>query len=300
MSGGRAPAPAWIPPPVKHAIKRGTSALALPTSRLRMLPDYVIIGAQRAGTTSLYFYLGQHPAVAPGVLTKEVHFFDTNFNRGTAWYRTHFPTVLQKRFARIRGGPQLITGEATPYYLFHPLAAGRMAGTLPEAKLIVMLRDPVQRALSHYRHEVTLGFENLTFGEAIEREAQRLEGEVERIRRDPAYQSFSHQHHSYLSRGLYLDQLKVWHSVYPRDQILVVHTEDFFAQPERGFSGVLRFLGLPDWSPPAFKRLNAHPGGQGIDADVRRHLLGYFAEPNQRLYAYLGKDFGWSAPGDAP
>lgn len=291
----RTRATGWEAPlAVKQALRQGMAALALPTGPLRMLPEFVILGAQRAGTTSLYFYLAEHPCVAPGVLTKEVHFFDINFGKGVAWYRTHFPTLFRKQYVKLRHGFDLVTGEGTPYYLFHPHVPYRMAPILPNAKLIVMLRNPVDRAYSHYRHEVALGFERLSFEEALDRETERLQDEIEKIRENPSYQSFSHQHWTYQARGLYLDQLEVWHSIYPREQMLILNTEEFFSDPREGLRSVSRFLGLPEWSPVEFPKLNAHRAGPGLEERIRRRLQEHFHEPNDRLFEYLGVDFGWN------
>src|SRR4051812_20031887 len=116
---------------------------------LRGLPSVLIIGAQKSGTTSLSSYLVEHPDMLPS-LRKEVHYFSFNYERGVNWYRAHFPYTHHLR----RGA---LTLDATPYYLVHPLVAQRAAQLLPHAKLVVLLRNPVDRALSHYQHEVRGG-----------------------------------------------------------------------------------------------------------------------------------------------
>src|SRR5437764_5111475 len=129
------------------------------TSSLRLLPDFLIIGTQRGGTTSLYHYLKTHPCVQLAN-TKDTHFFDKKFNKGLSWYRGHFPTRLGKYYTqRVRQQP-FVTGEASPSYLFHPHAPGRVAQLLPSARLIVLLRNPVDRAYSQYFHAVKLGHES--------------------------------------------------------------------------------------------------------------------------------------------
>ncbi|HXS47682.1 MAG TPA: sulfotransferase domain-containing protein, partial [Solirubrobacterales bacterium] len=184
-----------------RARRSATHTLRRTNAGQRPLPDFLIIGAQKGGTTSLHAYLSEHRRVSPSS-TKEVHFFDHAYDRGLGWYRAHF-----QRSAK---APLSLSGEATPYYLFHPLVPARVAETLPESRLIVILRDPVDRAFSHHNHELALGFEDLPFEEAIEREPERLEGEQERILEDPGYRSFAHQHHSYVSRGRYAEQLERW------------------------------------------------------------------------------------------
>lgn len=285
----------------KETAKRATlvaaRALTLPTSKWRVLPDFLIIGAQKCGTSSLYTYLTRHPAILPAIpapLAKEVHFFDLNHGKGPAWYRSHFPTRHHVETASRRLGVRALAGEATPYYLFHPRAPELIAATLPEVKLIVMLRDPVKRAYSHYQHEVALGFERLPFEEALEREDDRLAGEAERMLEDPTYNSFNHQHYSYLARGRYAEQLEVWYSLFPRERILVLRSEDFFADPDACFRRVLRFLGLPEISLPSYDAVGRREYPR-MDDGVRRWLVEYFRDPNQRLTSLLGADFGWSS-----
>lgn len=292
MNGPRRFASA-LPRPAKTAIRAGERRVGYLTARFRLLPDYLIIGAQRSGTTSLYKYLEQHPAVGPAFLGKEAHFFDTNYSGDLDSYRAHFPTSAYKRYVKVSRGLELVTGEGSPYYLAHPHAPYRIAETLPGAKLIALLRDPVERAYSHYQHELARGFEDLSFEEAIEREPQRLGGELERMRAEPSYNSLSYQHHTYLTRGRYAEQLEVWYSLFPRQQILLLRSEDLFADPDRTYREVLDFLGVPTLSLPRYEAFNPCRYSE-MNEGTRRRLVDYFAEPNQRLYELLGVDFGWS------
>jgi Sulfotransferase domain len=278
----------------RRAARWSAQAYARPTAGLRLLPDYLIIGAQRAGTTSLHRYLVQHPGVRTMLRTKGVHFFDVNYGRGMAWYAARFPTRLAARSVARRHGVELRTGEASPYYLFHPHVPGRVAEHLPRVKLIALLRDPVQRAYSHYQHEVARGFETLSFEQAVEAEPARLAGETERMAAEPLYNSFAHQHHSYLARGRYHEQLAAWRARFADEQLLVLSSERFFREPEATFRRVLDFLGLPAFTPDAFERHNAHDYRQ-MGAEVRERLVEHFREPNRRLYESLGEDLGWSA-----
>jgi sulfotransferase family protein len=170
----------------------------------------------------------------------------------------------------------------------------RVAEHLPRAKLIALLRDPVERAYSHYQHEVARGFETLSFEEAIEAEPARLAGEVERMAAEPLYNSFAHQHHSYLARGCYAEQLARWRALFPPEQLLVLSSERFFREPERSFARVLDFLELPPSTPDAFEKHNAYDYRQ-MDATTRGRLVEHYREPNRALYEWLGDDLGWSA-----
>jgi Sulfotransferase domain len=276
-----------------RAARWSAQAYARPTAGLRLLPDYLIIGAQRAGTTSLHRYLVQHPGVGTMLRTKGVHFFDTAYGRGMSWYAARFPTRLAAWYVARRHGLALRTGEASPYYLFHPHVPGRVAEHLPRVKLIALLRDPVQRAYSHHQHEVARGFETLPFEAAIEAEPARLAGETERLLAEPLYNSFAHQHHSYLARGCYAEQLDRWRPLFGDGQLLVLSSERFFAEPARTFRRVLDFLELPAFTPDGWARHNAHDYRQ-MGGPVRARLVEQFREPNRRLYRSLGEDLGWA------
>jgi hypothetical protein len=261
------------------------------TGPLRVLPDFVIVGAQKCGTSSLYRYLNEHPLVAAAA-GKEVHYFDWNYHRGSNWYRAHFMTAFERQLFRARSGQRLLTGEASPYYLFHPHAPRRARALIPSARLIALLRDPVERALSAYHHQARAGTESLPLLEAIEREPERIEQETARLKKDGSYRSAAHRKYSYLARGRYAEQLEAWFAEYPREQMLVIKSEDFFDDPARIVAEVFEFVGLPPSTSHRFQRFNAgdYPD---MDPAVRRRLVDYFAPHNERLYALLGRDFGW-------
>jgi hypothetical protein len=274
------------------AARRAAHVYEMSTATARLLPTFLIIGAERAGTTSLYRYLGRHPQVMAVTLRRKgAHYFDTNFGNGVRWYRSHFPTEWAVR-RRARHVGDVVTGEACPYYVFHPLVPERVRSLLPDARLILMLRDPVSRAYSHFRHEVARGFEHLAFEDALEAEPKRLDGEDERIRSDPKYVSFPHQHFSYLARGHYLEQVMRWHAHFPIEQLLVVDSGTFFADPDKGFREVERFLRIAELSLPEYHRLNAR-SGMDMAPETLERLRQHFAEPNRRLEEYLGRAFWW-------
>ena len=255
-------------------------------------PDFIIIGAQKAGTTFLYHLLSQHPNVEPAT-KKEVHYFDTGFGKGVDWYRSHFPQTEETAGEREEtAGERVLTGEASPYYLYHPHAARRVAETVPGARLIVLLRDPVERAHSDYQHKAREGRDRLGFKGAIEIEEERLWGEREKMLEDESYQSPEYRRFSYLSRGVYVDQLKDWHGFFDREQLLVLKSEDLFKDLPGTFSRVLEFLGLPGWQPEVSDVRN-EGDYEPLDPALRRQLEEYFEPHNRRLYEYLGVDFGW-------
>jgi hypothetical protein len=255
--------------------------------QLGPLPDFIIIGSQKCGTTFLYDELAKHPSVAPAI-TKEIHFFDFNYERGVNWYRACFAQMRRQEDSQHR-----ITGEASPYYIFHPLVARRIAAVAPQAKLIALLRNPVSRAYSHYQHEVRLGFERLSFDQALDREQTRLRGEAERMQADPSYQSFTHAHYGYLTRGIYVDQLKRWRALFPERQLLILRSEDLYRDTPEMVGRVLEFLGLPDHGVQEFrKKTSAYPK---MDAATRSRLIRFFEPHNQRLADELGTNFAWDS-----
>lgn len=284
--------PAGIRGRTARARKRVRHASGLATRRARILPSFLLIGAQRAGTTSLFHHLCRHPHVAAPA-TKEIHFFDDQYWRGVDWYRSFFPLALRRRLARLRGG-DLVAGEATPYYLFHPAAPERVAATLPSARLVVLLRDPVERAHSHYRTMRHLKGEPRSFAGALAFEEKRLAGEEERLLADPRYRSRHHRRHAYVARGLYADQLERWLAWFPREQLLVLKSEDFFERPGEIYAETLDFLGLPQWQPDRFENRNPSPAGR-LRPALRARLEARFAEPNERLARLLGRDLGWGS-----
>jgi hypothetical protein len=258
---------------------------------MRLLPDFPIIGAMRAGTTSLFRYLAQHPYVRPA-LKKEVRFFDRNFARGVAWYRAHFPSVLYKSYFRWRHKRDFITGEATPQYLFHLYSARRAASVVPRAKLIAMLRNPVDRAYSHYHFVRQREGEPLSFEDAIGAEPDRLRPEMEKILADENYSSALHRRYSYLARGIYVDQLKEWLAHFPREQLLVVISEDLFERPAATLHKIHDFLGLPRWDGDQFPKSRG-PRYPRMNSSTRDRLLDYFRPHNQRLADFIGIKPAW-------
>ncbi len=263
---------------------RGRFLSRLATAHMRTLPDFVMIGGMKCGTTSLFQYLQQHPGVSKAFI-EEVHYFDLNYGKGINWYRAHFPM-------RTGGDEGTLVGDDSPYYIFHPLVPQRVAGDLPEVKLIALLRNPMDRAYSHYYHELRRGRETLPFEEALAREEERLEGEVARMEADPDYVSFAHQRHSYVARGRYAEQLARWYELFPRDRLLVLQSEEMFRDPRSVYERVLDHLGLPAVDPPEFGVFN--PGSYPeMEAATRRRLEDLFGPLNEDLFKLLGEDFDW-------
>jgi len=271
----------------KGLAQRGVVAWRRLSWRRRAEPAFVILGAQRSGTSSLYRYLCSHPGIVPA-LRKEIHFFDDNFHRGVAWYRAHFPAAASLR--RADGAPA-ITGEGSPYYLFHPAVPGRMSSVLRDVRLIAVLRNPIDRAYSHYHHEVRMGRETLPFEEAVDREPERLAGEAERRLDGRTRISRAHRSFSYLSRGVYVDQLLAWERAYPRERLLVLNHEEMISDPEPVLVRAFSFLGLQPGGGP-FRR-PSYPAYSVLPPQLRRKLETWFQPHNRRLFDHLGVRWEW-------
>ena len=263
---------------------KGVFLSRLASAGLRSMPVFLIIGGMKCGTTSLYQYLVQHPGVEKGFV-EEVHYFDLNYHRGPLWYRAHFPLGG-------KGGDGAIAGDDSPYYLFHPLVPERVARDLPDAKLIVLLRNPVDRAYSHYNHEVRRDREPLPFKDALEREEGRLEGELERMDADGEYVSFPHQRQSYKARGRYAEQLSWWFEHVPRERFLIIQSERMFREPQAVLDGTLEFLDLPGMELDTYDVFN--PGSYSdLDEGTRDLLEDHFRPHNEDLYRLLGERYDW-------
>ena len=261
------------------------------TAGRRMLPGFLVIGGKRCGSTSLFEYILRHPAVLAPRVTKGTHYFDVNYPRGRTWFRSKFPTVGAADRLADRLGVEPLTGEASPYYLSHPCAPGRIAAALPQPRLIAVLRNPVERAWSHYRYSVQQGFEDLPVDEALDREAERLAGEEDRLRRDPDYAGFSFRHYGYFARGLYARHLTAFYDLFPAEHVLVLRSEDLFASPHAVMDHVFDFLALP---PTPIGPLPVYKAGlvqSEMPVRVRKRLEEAYADPIRELRALAGVDF---------
>ncbi|GAB6985664.1 sulfotransferase family protein [Nocardioides pyridinolyticus] len=283
---------ATAPHPVKAVGRAVSVRVGSATAPRRRLPSFILVGAQRAGTTSLFRALTSHPSIFSANFHKGVNYFDVNYTRPFAWYRGHFPTEASLRRHARRAGAEPVTFEASGYYMFHPCAAERIARHLPDVRILAMLRDPVERAYSAWKHEAARGYETESFERALELEEERLTGEVHRIQADPAYYSFSHRHHAYLGRGEYVAQLRRILDLFPADRLHVIDSETFFERPETTYAGVLDFLGLPVVLPDRFDRWNGRPSSPMAVA-TRAALREHFAGPDAALADLLGRRPAW-------
>ncbi len=252
------------------------------------MPDFVIIGGGKCGTTSLYNYLTEHPDIFRASW-KEIHYFDTYM---TGWYRSNFPTI----FTKIKH-KNFITGESSPYYLYHPLAAQRMAKMNPNAKLIIVLRDPGDRAYSHYNHTVRNGDEKLSFINALKEEPKRLEEPTKKLLEYDWFSSAKHRAFSYLGRGLYYKQITNWMKYYPSKQFYFIKSEDMAKQPQQILNKIYKFLVVPKYNNKDLRKFN-RAAYMKMDSTAKEYLKEYYEIPNKELSDLLGNDFEYNYQGE--
>jgi O-antigen/teichoic acid export membrane protein len=280
-----------IPAPVRAVARSAARGYGMATAAARPLPEFLVIGTKRGGTTSLAAYLHDHPDVAPMFPRrsgpKGVRYFDDHYAMGPRWYRSHFPSVRARR-----GSPPKIAGEATAHYLFDPRAPARAADLVPDAKIVVLLRDPVERAFSHHRERTRQGVETLAFEDALAAEDERLAGELDRMLADPAYVSFRREHFSYRSQGCYVEYLPAWIERFGRDRVLVLVSEEFYEDPAREYHRTLSFLGLPPHD-PTYEAHNYHPLTRPMDPRTRDDLASFFAPYTRDLRSFLDRELPW-------
>lgn len=262
------------------------------TSRYRVRPSVLLVGTQRGGTTSMFRALRQHPAFTGPIYRKGVHYFDVEYERGLDWYLGHFP--LRSTVARRarRAGGLMTVGEASPFYMAHPLAAHRIGADLPDVKVVVLVRDPIERAYSAHAHELARGFETEDFETAISLESERLAGESDRIVADPGYRSHAMRHQGYMFRGHYVDQLRRLEQHLDRERILVLDSHRYFEHPEREFGRLLEFLGLAPHDGVVHDRHNARPRLPLSEA-IHDRLGEHFAPYDAALAEWLGWEPSW-------
>jgi len=256
-----------------------------PLARFRPLPHFIIIGVQKGGTSTLFELLKQHPLIKTSVF-KEVHYYDFQYQRGKNWYRSFFPLLTKNK--------NILYGEASPYYCFHPLVPERIYKDNPNIKLILLLRDPVDRAYSHFQMEKRKGREKLaTFEEAVSKETERLQKGYEEITNEKKRYDHNHHVYSYLSRGRYDEQIKRWLQYFKREQLLVLKSEDFFASPHDSLKQIYKFLNIPVIFPKdllAKNQGNYNP----VESETIKRLRDYYQPHNEALSQFLGEDFQWS------
>lgn len=249
------------------------------TSPFRALPKFIIVGSVRSGTTSLYYNICEHPEIAPAAYD-EIGFFDVNFNLGLNWYRSMFPLKSDKN----------ITGEDTPFYFWREDAAKRIKKILPNIKLIMILRNPIDRAYSNYHLGVRGGTEKLSFEEAIQIEIETLE-KID-INKNNLVELCS-KPRSYVIKSMYYEQMKIWIENFSMENLFILSTENMSKNPNEELKKIFEFLNV---SP--FKITNPQ-NRKSAQYDImkdstREKLLEFFRPHNKKLFELIEQDFKWN------
>ena len=247
-------------------------------------PNFVILGSMKCGTTSLYKYIGQHPQFLP-CARKEIYFFSHKYNRGINWYLAQFPPLTEEN--------NFFTGEASISYFDQPGTAKRMLENFPNIKLIIILRNPVERTISHYHHIVERhpDIESHSFEEAICSEIDILKKLDTPYSR--ACSSYEYLHKGYVLRSLYVYFLPEWMTVFPREQFLILKSEDLYKYPAPTMKRVFQFLELPEYQLAQYSQYNSGAYASNISNELYHTLSEFFRPHNQKLEDYLGMDFNW-------
>lgn len=236
------------------------------TIPFRMKPNFIIVGAAKSGTTSLYNYLTQHPQVVPA-LKKEINYWNGYKPFGLKWYRGNFPIISNKK----------ITGEASINYLKFPHIAEKIFKDFPKVKIIILLRNPVDRIFSDYNYQKNFNKrESLTFEEALTFEEFRFKAPFH-----------------YRINSIYIEQIKPYFEVFPKDQIKILDFDELVISPQFVMDEVCKFLKIPKKNDWKFKIYNKLEYDQKINPSTKSWLSDFFKPYNEQLFKFLGKRFNW-------
>ena len=252
------------------------------SSPLRVLPDLIVIGVVRSGTTSLYHYLSQHPSITKSAYD-ELGYFDSNYSLGLNWYKSLFPSIFEKKKI-IQKNKKFMTYDVTPFYIYHEQTPERIHQILPNIKLIVILRNPVDRSYSNY----FLGDQQKTFEELIADEKKILN----KIDKNNVDEYYDFVHTSMLARGFYAEQLETWYKIFPKNQILIIKSEDFAIQTNKIMNEIFNFLGLENFNILDDSKKNKIVY-EPMKEETRRELIEYFRPYNEKLYSMINRNFDW-------
>ena len=259
------------------------------TASMRVLPDFIIIGSMKCGTTSLYYDICEHPCTLAAAYD-EIGFFDSNFHLGINWYRSMFPRKKQIEDVRRKEGTA-ITGEDTPFYFWNPIAAKRIKKLLPNIKLITILRNPIDRAYSEYQDWAGRESNPPSFATVVENELN-IQRKYPSLITEENFKVFN-QKNSHLLKGVYVDQLKIWRELFPKEQIFTLSTENLNSEPIAALELVFQYLNLSDYkikNPQHRKQKKYVP----MNPQTRKLLIEFFKPHNERLFKFIGKKFEWN------
>ena len=252
------------------------------SGNFRILPDFIIIGVQKCGTTSLYEYMTKHPEIKAAI-TKQPHYFDANYEKNLVWYKAHFPTKIKKIFNTKILKKQLLTGEASTDYINHPLVPKRIKNIIPNVKIIIILRDPVKRTYSHYQMNKKIGIENQPIMQALKNDLNQFEEREKEVLEKDIFYSDYFKRFQYLGRGEYARQIKKWEEFFPKNQILILKLEDLEKDPQKVLNDIFKFLKLNEKKIEKFTKINVGKY-EKMEEGVKKFLEEYFESHNKELF----------------
>ena len=260
-------------------IKRGYFGI---TSPFRTIPNFIVIGVKRCGTTTLYEQLSEHPCIEKSS-HDNLGFFNNNFELGINWYKSHFVTNLRKREIERKYG-QFATYDVTSSYIQKKKTAENIFKTLPNVKLIIILRNPTDRAYSEYNQNIIDENESREFIDLIKQEIKEIQN-MENI-------EFSSDKINLVKKGMYEKQISPWLEIFDRKQILIITTEEFGEKTTETYDKIFRFLELPEYK---IKNKERHRKGAYKEMNVKtRKILDDFYEPyNKELFQKIEETFQW-------
>ena len=252
------------------------------SSPIRVLPNVIVIGVVRSGTTSLYHYLAQHPSISKSAYD-ELGYFDSNYELGLNWYKSLFPTIFEKKKLEQKNR-KFITYDVTPFYIYNEKVPIRIKKIIPNSKLILILRNPVDRAYSNY----FITNQKKKFEDVIIEEKEILKT----IKEKNGEEYYKFVHTSLLARGFYAEQLKRWYKIFPENQIFIVKSEDFAVKTNKIMNKIFNFLELEDFDiidDTKKNKIRYEP----MKEETRRELIEYFRPYNEKLYSMINRNFDW-------
>ena len=258
------------------------------TGFIRVIPDFLVIGAKRCGTTSLYQHLPEHPCISKSPYDN-MGFFNDNFHLGVNWYKSFFPTTFTRKKIKSKFG-NFLAFDVTTKYMEEESTANNVYQTKPNMKIIIILRNPVDRAYSQYHLSVRQTAERRSFEDVVEENMNRLNKEShEHYKIKP---KFSAKEDNYLKKGLYALQLRYWLKIFPRENILIVSTEEFESNQQIIYNKIFEFLNISKFEVKNTKKMekgNYPP----MKSETRNLLLDYFRSHNHELFELINMEFDW-------
>jgi len=262
------------------------------TSSMHTLPDFLIIGTAKSGTTSLFEHLIKHPSIFPP-LAQQPNFFTSYFYKGESWYRSYFPSIISKNLIQNIKKQRFLTGEASTQYYWYPHAPKRVKSLLPNAKIILLLRNPIDRSYSQYQMEFNKGNEQLSsFEDAIELENERIQDEYEKMLHDETYYSKKYTIQSYIAKSIYVNYIEEWFKYFPKKQFLFLNSEEFNSDTSKVYKKTLNFLDIPEIDFKKYEIFRAAKYPE-MNSTTRKKLSNFFKPHNEKLYKLINQNFHW-------